>query len=200
MLRSLVYTSGGAMRRVLRVLVMSMAAMLVDSAPRGALADQADLRLDPLFQRLQSAASETDAAAVEQQIWQIWIESDDSTVSTLMREGMTAMSRGDYDGALEQFNRMVDAAPEFAEGWNKRATLHYYMGRYEASVLDIQQTLQLEPRHFGALSGLGLIYDALEQRKAAIRSFEAALEINPHLGGIRERIEQLRQELEGRAT
>lgn len=185
---------------MLRVLVMSMAAMLVDSAPRGALADQADLRLDPLFQRLQSAANQTDAAAVEQQIWQIWIESDDSTVSTLMREGMTAMSRGDYDGALEQFNRMVDAAPEFAEGWNKRATLHYYMGRYEASVLDIQQTLQLEPRHFGALSGLGLIYDALEQRKAAIRSFEAALEINPHLGGIRERIEQLRQELEGRAT
>lgn len=193
-------TSGGAMRRGLCMAVMIMAAVLMDSAPRGVLADQADLRLDPLFQRLQSTADATDAAAVEQQIWQIWIESDDSVVSGLMREGMTAMSRGDYDGALERFDRMVDAAPEFAEGWNKRATVHYYMGQYEASVLDIQQTLQLEPRHFGALSGLGLIYDALEQREAALRSFEAALEINPHLDGIKTRIEELRQELEGRAT
>jgi len=188
------------MRRGLCMVVMIMAAVLMDSVPRGVLADQADLRLDPLFQRLQSTADATDAAAVEQQIWQIWIESDDSVVSGLMREGMTAMSRGDYDGALERFDRMVDAAPEFAEGWNKRATVHYYMGQYEASVLDIQQTLQLEPRHFGALSGLGLIYDALEQREAALRSFEAALEINPHLDGIKTRIEELRQELEGRAT
>ncbi len=193
-------TSGGAMRRGLCMAVMIMAVVLMDSALKRALADQADLRLDPLFQRLQSTADATDAAAVEQQIWQIWIESDDSVVSGLMREGMTAMSRGDYDGALERFDRMVDTAPEFAEGWNKRATVHYYMGQYEASVLDIQQTLQLEPRHFGALSGLGLIYDALEQREAALRSFEAALEINPHLDGIRNRIEELRQELQGRAT
>ena len=193
-------TSGGAMRRGLCMAVMIMAAVLMDSAPRGVLADQADLRLDPLFQRLQSTADATDAAAVEQQIWQIWIESDDSVVSGLMREGMTAMSRGDYDGALERFDRMVDAAPEFAEGWNKRATVHYYMGQYEASVLDIQQTLQLEPRHFGALSGLGLVNLALGNEKQALTAFEAALQVYPLMPGANSHIRDLRDKIKGRDT
>jgi len=110
---------------------------------------------------------------------------------------MLAMSQARFRVALERFDRMVAQAPDFAEGWNKRATLHYLMGNYSASVRDIQRTLDLEPRHFGALSGLGLIYDALEQPAAALRSFEAAVAINPHLGSINARIEQLRRELGG---
>ena len=101
-----------------------------------------------------------------------------------------AMAEARLQAALERFDRMVEQAPDFAEGWNKRATVHYLMGDYRASVRDIQRTLGLEPRHFGALSGLGLIYDAIDQPAAALRSFEAAVAINPHLGSIKERIER----------
>jgi tetratricopeptide (TPR) repeat protein len=117
-----------------------------------------------------------------------------------MRRGMTAMAGGDHEEALRSFDRMVAKAPDFAEAWNKRATVLFLMGRYEDSVLDIQRTLQLEPRHFGALSGLGLIYDAVEEPAAAIRSLEAALEINPHLHGTREHIATLQEKLQGDET
>jgi tetratricopeptide (TPR) repeat protein len=168
--------------------------------PASALGDQRDGRLDPLFQRLQTTGDLGDAAAIQQQIWQIWIEFEDLSISQLMRRGMTAMARGDHDMAFEAFDTMVDQAPEFAEAWNKRATVLYLMGRLDESVLDIQQTLELEPRHFGALSGLALIYDELEEPAAALRSLEAALAINPHLGGSQERIDELKEKLKGIKT
>jgi tetratricopeptide (TPR) repeat protein len=179
------------------VLALLLALLLVPAAAR---ADQRDGRLDPLFERLQSDLDAPDAVAAEQQIWQIWIEFDDPTISQLMRRGMTAMAGGDHEEALRSFDRMVAKAPDFAEAWNKRATVLFLMGRYEDSVLDIQRTLQLEPRHFGALSGLGLIYDAVEEPAAAIRSLEAALEINPHLHGTREHIATLQEKMQGDET
>jgi tetratricopeptide (TPR) repeat protein len=102
--------------------------------------------------------------------------------------------------ALDYFNRMVELAPDFAEAWNKRATVYYLMENYRASVLDIERTLELEPRHFGALSGLGMIYDAIDEPAAALRSFEAAVAINPHLDGPRQRIDLLRRQLRGSPT
>jgi len=164
-----------------------------------AVADQRDVRLDGLFERLQTTESETEARAVQQQIWQIWIESDDMLANRLMRNGMQAMATEQFPLALDYFDRLVEHAPDFAEGWNRRATLHYLMDNYSASVLDIERTLELEPRHFGALSGLGLIYDAIDEPAAALRSFEAALAINPHLEGTRQRIDALRRQLQGRA-
>ncbi len=169
-------------------------------APGSSRADQYDARLEPLFERLQTTSDPADAAALQQQIWQIWIEFEDPSVSQMMRSGVAAMARGEHEAALDMFDRMVKQAPDFAEAWNKRATVLYLMGRFEESVLDIQHTLELEPRHFGALSGLGLIYDAVEKPAAAIRSFEAALKINPHLTGTRERIIDLRKKLKGRET
>lgn len=164
------------------------------------LADQSDGRLDSLFERLQETRDPTDAATLQQRIWQIWIEAEDATSSQLMRRGMTAMADGDHETALDAFDDLVEQAPEFAEAWNKRATVYYLMGRLDESVNDIQQTLELEPRHFGALSGLALIYDAVENPGAAIRSLEAALEINPHLQGSQERINQLREKVKGTRT
>lgn len=166
----------------------------------GARADQTDPRLDPLFARLQVTRSPAEADAIERRIWEIWSESDDLRIGLLMQEGVAAMAQRLYRRALERFDRMIEAAPDFAEGWNKRATVHYLMGDFRASVLDIRRTLDLEPRHFGALSGLGLIYDALEAPAAALRSFEAALAINPHLDGTRRRVEALRRALAGRRT
>ena len=174
---------------------LAWAALLL---PGPAIADQNDRRLDGLFERLHAAPGAGDAKAIEQQIWQIWLESDDATVDRLMQQGIAAMHLRQLDLALDRFDRMVERAPAFAEGWNKRATVYYLMGDFEASVVDIERTLGLEPRHFGALSGLGLIYDAIDQPRAALRSFEAALRLNPHLESIRGRVEELRRVLGGR--
>jgi tetratricopeptide (TPR) repeat protein len=165
-----------------------------------AMADQRDSRLDALFERLQETSDPVDAATTQQRIWQIWIESDDAASSQLMRRGMAAMAGGDSESALDAFDELVTLAPDFAEAWNKRATVYYLMGRFDESVTDIQQTLELEPRHFGALSGLALIYDAVDNPEAAIRSLEAALDINPHLHGSRDRLRSLREKMKGTRT
>jgi tetratricopeptide (TPR) repeat protein len=177
-----------------------MAGWLVAGSGGPALADQQDPRLVGLFERLQETPNPTEAQAVEQQIWRLWLESNDAAIDRLMFEGIAAMHAQRYDAALRAFDRMVEQAPGFAEGWNKRATVHYLMGDWEASVVDIQRTLALEPRHFGALSGLGLIYDALEQPEAALRSYEATLELNPHSESTRLRVQELRRQLQGRPT
>ncbi len=169
-------------------------------APGALHADQRDARLASLFARLQTTSSAPEAEGIEQRIWQIWGESDDAEVGQLLQEGVVAMAAGQYQVALERFDRLVAAVPDFAEGWNKRATVYYLMGNYPASVLDIKRTLELEPRHFGALSGLGLIYDAIDEPAAALRSFEAAVAINPHLETTKERIKELRRQLGGRPT
>jgi tetratricopeptide (TPR) repeat protein len=173
---------------------------LIAAPGEPAVADQDNPRLDGLFERLQKTPSPAEARMIEQQIWQLWLESGDAAVDRLMRQGVVAMREEHYDVALRAFDRMVEQAPDFAEGWNKRATVHYLMGDWTASVLDIERTLALEPRHFGALFGLGLIYDALEQPEAALRSYEATLQLNPNSESARTRIEELRQQLQGRPT
>ena len=183
-----------------RALVVLAALGLPGALSGKALADQRDGRLDGLFAQLQRVASAREAQVIEQRIWSIWSEASDPKIGLLLQDGVTAMAHNDFREALASFDRMVEQAPDFAEGWNKRATLYYLMGDYRASVLDIQRTLDLEPRHFGALSGLGLIYDAIEQPAAALRSFEAAIAINPHLQSIEQRILELRRELAGRPT
>jgi len=177
-----------------------LSAVLVLGIMAPAWADQTDRRLDGLFERLRVTSNRAEAEAAQQQIWQIWIESDDMLANRLMQEGIQAMVTRQHALALEYFDRLVERAPGFAEGWNKRATVYYLMENYEASVLDIERTLELEPRHFGALSGLGMIYDAIGEPAAALRSFEAAVAINPHLDGARQRIEALRRELAGSPT
>jgi tetratricopeptide (TPR) repeat protein len=183
-----------------RLLALMTAAWLAQAGIGALHADQRDTRLGPLFARLQTTSNELEAAGIEHRIWQIWSECDDPEASQLMSEGTAAMAEGQYRAALERFDRLVERVPDFAEGWNKRATLYYLMGNYPASVLDIERTLQLEPRHFGALSGLGLIYDAIDDPAAALRSYEAAVAIDPHLETAKERIKELRRQLGGRPT
>ena len=177
-----------------------LAVLLIAGSGEPARADQDDPRLDRLFERLQHTSDPAEAHGLEQRIWQVWLESDDAAVSRLMERGIVALRSQQYPTALQAFDRLVAQAPEFAEGWNKRATVHYLMGNWRASVRDIQRTLALEPRHFGALFGLGLIYDALEQPEAALRSFEATLTLNPHSASTRQMIERLRRQLRGRPT
>jgi len=119
------------------------------------VADQTDPRLNDLFDRLQDVTLPADVVSTERQIWTIWLEPTDAATQQLLKDGMQSMSRGEYQAALKAFDQLVALAPEFAEGWNKRATLHYLMDNLDRSLEDIARTLELEPRHFGALSGRG---------------------------------------------
>lgn len=129
-------------------------------------------------------------------IWGIWIESKDTAVELLMDDGLSAMVRSDFRSALGKFDQMVRISPGFAEGWNKRATVHYLLGNYVESLHDINKALMLEPRHFGALSGRGLVYMEFEEDQLALDSFKEALEIHPRLPGAGHNAEALRLRLE----
>ena len=126
-------------------------------------------------------------------IWEIWTESENAKVNRAMLIGIASMHAGQLGTALNKFNEVIQLAPDFAEGWNKRATIFYLMKKFDRSVNDIVQTLKLEPRHFGALSGLGLINQAIGQNKAAIKAFEHALDLNPHLPGLKEKVTKMKK-------
>jgi tetratricopeptide (TPR) repeat protein len=175
----------------LNVLLVVLFSMLAG----GAQADQKDPRLDKLFQQLKTAANTEAAQPIEEQIWDIWLESGDQNVDALMAIGISAMNDSDYAQAYRAFSRVVDLAPNFAEGWNKRATVLYLMGRYEESIKDIAKTLALEPRHFGALSGLGLCNAQLDREKEAFDAFEKALAINPNMPGIKLDADEMKKQL-----
>ncbi len=153
--------------------------------------------LSQLFNRLQATKDDSEAQVIEQAIWHYWINKGTDTVDILMGKGMRAMQSGDHDSALSAFDAVIVLDPTLAEGYNKRATVYYMMGRYTDSVQDIERTLDIEPRHFGALSGLGLIYVELENDEAALRAFEKALEINPHMQQIEEKAQEIRLKLRG---
>lgn len=151
--------------------------------PGSGACDQTDPRLAPLFEQLKTATQPEAASSIERQIWEIWLEPSDPAVQTLMEYGVTAMERGEYGVALETFDKMVVLAPEFAEGWNKRATVHYLLGNLNESLADIDATLELEPHHFGALAGRGLVYVKLGDYEQALSAFEDALEVSPQSAG-----------------
>jgi len=162
------------------------------------LANQSDPRLPGLFDRLKAAASPEEAADAEGRIWAIWHVSGDETIDRMMAEGVNAMTFRDLDRALAVFDAMVGKAPNFAEAWNKRATVRYLRGEYRGSIADIERTLALEPRHFGALSGLGLVHLAQGNEAEALGAFDRALAVHPHLAGAETHIRALREKLKGR--
>ena len=167
-------------------------------AAGAARADQDDQRLPALFEALGAAENAAAARALEARIWSIWTESGDELVDALVARGVAAMNKRRFEQALQHFDAVVERAPRYAEGWNKRATLYWLMDRLPESVADIRRTLALEPRHFGALSGMGLIFLESGDEEGALRAFEAVLAINPHALGTRQRVEQLREKLRDR--
>ncbi|MDJ0950237.1 MAG: tetratricopeptide repeat protein [Alphaproteobacteria bacterium] len=186
------------MRRSTLVFVLFLMAACMLPLP-ATHADQTDERLDGLFLRLHQTSDDGEAFALTQQIWQIWRQTEDAHATRMMAKGITAMHGQDYEEALSAFDEVVRVAPDFAEGWNKRATVHYLMDNLDASKEDIFETLRREPRHFGAISGLGLIFLEEGEEKLALGAFIKALKINPHLEDARGFVQVLKRKLGGQA-
>lgn len=176
----------------------ALAAIILALSLGTAMADQNDPRLDTLFQELHDAATVEESMPIQNAIWRIWTQSGSDTVDLLMEKGTGAMQQRDFAVALAMFNAIVEIEPGFAEGWNKRATLYYLMGRHEESLADIDRVIELEPRHFGALSGAGLVNMALERPEAALKAFKRALDANPHMPSAEARVKALERFLRGR--
>ena len=164
-----------------------------------AMADQNDPELDELFIQLRNVDDLETASRVEKEIWAKWVHRDDELVDRFMSLGIRAMEAGALKLSLHQFTKVINLDKNFSEGWNKRATVHYMMGNFDKSVQDIEQTLALEPRHYGAMSGMALILDATENLAGALKAWQQVLEFTPYNQQIRTYILQLKNEMRGKA-
>lgn len=165
-----------------------------------ALPAQADeARLDALFEAL-AAQDEPGWEQIEDAIWAEWSDTGSATLDLLLERGRTAMTLGDTTEAIEHFTALVENAPSFAEGYNARATAYFEAGLYGPSLADIARVLTLEPRHFGALSGLGVILEETGDSRRALEAFRAARAIHPHRPDLGEAVKRLEAELQGKET
>ena len=162
------------------------------------MANDDDVILDGLFSSLQQSSDQSDIQRLTAEIWSIWSThpTQDSLTSRLAR-GVSMMNQGDYVHAEGLFSDIIQEDPTFAEAWNKRATLYYITGRYAKSQSDIAKTLEIEPRHFGALSGLALIEMSYENHARALQAYEAAAAVHPHMPQVNEMIKMLNEKLRG---
>jgi tetratricopeptide (TPR) repeat protein len=131
----------------------------------------------------------------ETAVWQIWMRSGDARADALLASGIRRMENGQMGAAVDDFTRAIEIQPEFAEGWNKRATAYYLMGDLEQSLQDCDEVIRRNPNHFGALSGYGLIYVQRGELERALEYFERALAINPNLEGVQQSIELIEYRL-----
>ena len=143
-------------------------------------ADQNDKRLNYLFDKLVVAEEEKEINKITNQIWKIWHEIDDPKMTREFETGVQMMNLGYFKRSIDYFDKVINKNPNFAEAWNKRATAHFMMGNFDLSMQDISKTLQLEPRHFGALDGMSLIFIHLNQPEKAIDIYNKMLEIFPN--------------------
>ena len=142
------------------------------------------MRLSTLFDKLSASSDKASAEVIAGQIWAIWLEHrDDERLSQKLLLGTTQMNSGKLREAEKTFTNIIDTDPAFAEAWNKRATVYFLMGAFAQSKSDIAQTIIREPRHFGALSGLGLVETHLGNYAAALKAYEQAAALHPYLEG-----------------
>ncbi len=153
-------------------------------------------RLDELFIAL-STADEASAQRIEREIVAEWSKSGSAAMDLLLERGRTALREGDPQAAIDHLTALTDHAPDFAEGWNALATAYFQAGEYGPSITDIGKTLTLNPRHFGALSGLGMILEELGDNEGALAAYKAALAIHPQLQGVKASVERLEAEAAG---
>jgi tetratricopeptide (TPR) repeat protein len=142
-------------------------------------------------------SDDTVRAIAEQALWTIWSRSGDARVDDLFKRGVTEMNAEHFGDAISTFTRIIELKPDFAEGWNKRATAYYLAGEYKRSLADCDEVIKRNPQHFGALSGYGQIYLQLDRPDKALEYFRRALAVNPNMDGVQALVERL-EELEAR--
>lgn len=179
---------------ILQRLNSALAALLLVTS--GAFAQSSDV--GELLERLKDPET-SNWEAVEQRVFDAWSKSGSPAMDLLLRRGRDAMESDNLDEAIEHLTALTDHAPEFAEGWNARATAYYMADMYGPSIQDIRMTLSLNPNHFGALAGLGLMMAELGYDEFALEAYKQAQTIHPHRPNINEAIERLEKELEGEA-
>ncbi|TFV71385.1 tetratricopeptide repeat protein [Bradyrhizobium frederickii] len=154
--------------------------------------------LDFLFGALKAAPDEVSAKHVEARIWAIWLQTPSDTAALLMARAKTAVDAKKIEVAIKLLDSVIKLRPDYIEAWNRRATLYYMQNDYGRSLADIQQVLIREPRHFGALAGLGMIMQEVGDEKRALDAYRKALAVNPHLEKIPDQVKALTEKVEGR--
>lgn len=156
--------------------------------------------LDQLFERLAKATAPDEAKGIANLIERRWQRSGSDTADLLMARALTVMQKNaqDLPLAIELLDRVIFLEPKWAEAWNKRATAFYMLGDNQRAMLDVREALVREPRHFGALSGMGILLEAAGDKKGALEVFRKVIEIHPYLGNVKETIEKLIPDAEGR--
>jgi len=158
-----------------------------------AYSDQTDPRLEGLFENLIATKSELKATPILAKIWSIWSLSDDKNIQKKFNLGNQFMENRQFSQSINVFSDIINSQPNFAEAWNKRATIYYIIGNYEKSINDIFTTLELEPRHFGALDGLAQIYFTQDKFYEAAQTYRKILKILPFNNKAKTRLEYLKQ-------
>ncbi len=154
--------------------------------------------LDFLFGALKAAPDDETAKAVEQRIWAAWVVSRSDTANLLMLRVRTAIEAKDADLAITLLDGIVKIKPDYIEAWNRRATLYYMKKDYGRSIVDIREILKREPRHFGALAGLGMILEDIGDDKQALEVYRRALAVYPRLQRVPDQVKKLQEKVEGR--
>jgi tetratricopeptide (TPR) repeat protein len=154
--------------------------------------------LDFLFEALKIAPDAETAKHIENRIWSLWLASGSDTATLLMTRVKTAMDAKDNELALKLLDVIIELKPDYVEAWNRRATIYYMQKDYVRSMADIRQVLALEPRHFGAISGLGMILQEFGDDRRALEAFRRAVQVHPHLQKIPDLIKTLTEKVEGR--
>jgi tetratricopeptide (TPR) repeat protein len=159
---------------------------------------QGTVNLDRLFEALKVAPDNESAKYVENRIWAMWIATDSDTTTLLMTRVKAAVDAKDLDLGVKLLTAIINIKPDYIEAWNRRATIYYMKKDFDDSLSDIHEVLKREPRHFGALSGLGMIMQEVGDDKHALEAFRRALAVHPHLERIPDLVKQLTEKVEGR--
>jgi tetratricopeptide (TPR) repeat protein len=173
------------MRRLWLFIALTLAGL------SGALAQQPVEDLDRLFAKLRDPKTGSEVLRIEPQIWDLWMHGSNDVENEQLAKATQTMNLGAFAMADQQLTALIKQNPNFPEAWNKRATLYFLMGRLEESLNDIVKVVDLEPRHFGALSGRGMIYQRQGKNAEALKAFKEALNINPKMVGPRIAVQQL---------
>lgn len=153
--------------------------------------------LAELYDSLRKASDEDSAGLIAGAIEKLWLRSGSDTVDLLMNRAIQMVNEEDLDVALKILDSVISLAPDYSEGWNQRATVHFLKKDYESSLNDLRRVLRIDPQHFKAINGLGLIMQELGDKKSALKAFRQVLKVHPHLGVARQSVEELVREVEG---